>query len=106
VERWLLDVNQQVAFLDNTIKQQSIVAAANPLRLEGKVLPGQEYALQLLAVRSGETSESSQSFLTKTCQITKLSSRKTAQSSTNDVTNQTATVKCGNVEEPIQQPIR
>ncbi|MGI0488313.1 DUF5357 family protein [Pantanalinema rosaneae CENA516] len=97
VERWLLDFNQQVSALQTSVMNQIPGFPENSLwRLEGRVLPGREYAVQFLLVWQGPTAEANGYYFSKTCAISQRQPVVQAKQTSPGVE-----VQCGTIEGPI-----
>jgi hypothetical protein len=106
VERWLLDFNQQMQRVDQTVLNQ-----LNPMKenaywqVAGKILPG-EYNVQLYSIWNGPTADTAGFHYTQTCQITRVAPTDLAGLSSASATTApqvgNARVQCS----PMQGPIR
>jgi hypothetical protein len=99
VERWLLEFNQQIDSLQTTVMNQIPGFPENSLwRLEGRVLPGREYAVQLLLVWQGPTANADNYYFSKTCEI---SQRQQVPRPQPQLSQPGAEVQCGPIAGPI-----
>ncbi len=103
VERWLLNLDQQMETLQNTVIGQSPKISENSFwNIKAQILPG-EYQLRLFAIWKGPTADNKGYFLSKVCQISKVTA--TDFLTTSILTNPTklpqvgtARVQCGAME--------
>lgn len=77
VERWLLQVDQEVIPLEQLVKEQLSPVDENRLwRLRGRVFQGNpDYDLRLFAIWQGPSSAATGYYLTKSCQVTQVRGR-------------------------------
>jgi len=79
VEKWLFKLGPQLEGVRSTVMSQFPDIKENPFwRLEGNVLPGTEYKLDLYAIWQGPTAEANGYYLKKTCQITRVADVRSA----------------------------
>lgn len=105
VERWLLEFDDQLGRLGESVLNQMSKARENSYwRISGQILPG-EYNVQLFSVWEGPSANAEGFYYTQTCQISRVAPVDVAgQSSTTvaplpQVGN--AKVQCGPIEGPI-----
>lgn len=106
VERWLLDFNEQVQQMEQTVLNQLNQVKENSYwQVAGKILPG-EYNVQLFSIWTGPSADSAGFHYTQTCQISRVAPVDVAGLPATTTTNVpqvgNAKVQCG----PIQGPIR
>ena len=97
VERWLINLNPNLIAISDAAKLK-LGADSEPWRLEGKVLPGQEYRVQLWAIWRDPTTKRDREYLIKTCAITRTPGNSAIPASS------VARVQCGSVETPTIAP--
>lgn len=109
VERWLLDLNREMVTVQQDVMQRLPDVGENSLwRLGGRILPGQEYQMQINAMWQGPTADGAGYYLSRTCRITRSENRlfpiRTEASSSPGTTavprEQKATVDCGPISGP------
>lgn len=94
VERWLLDLDQNMTELDQDVRQQLADSPENGLwHLKGRVVSG-VYDLELQAVWSGPSASPGGYYLTKSCQITQVR-RPTLAPTASGRSQAIASVRCG-----------
>jgi hypothetical protein len=104
VERWLLNVDQQTASMQQTIMTQLPKVEENELwQLKGRVAAGTEYTLRLFAIWQGPTADEKGYYLTKDCYITKVAGNRLppGQSAKSQSTTGLASVQCAQVQGPF-----
>jgi hypothetical protein len=104
VERWLLDLDQQMKLIEETVMSQLSEVEENTLwSLQGRTVPGTEYTLQMYAVWQGPTADGKGYYLTKTCQITRGPGTRITVNGQSDAlpTTGLARVECGDVQGPF-----
>jgi hypothetical protein len=104
VERWLLDLDQQMKLIEETVMSQLSEVEENTLwSLQGRTVPGTEYTLQMYAVWQGPTVDGKGYYLTKACQITRGPGTRITVSGQSDAppTTGLARVECGDVQGPF-----
>jgi len=112
VEKWLFKLSPQLEGVRSNVMNQFPDIRENPFwRLEGAVLPGSEYKLDLYAIWQGPTVDAKGYYLTKTCQITRIADVRSAvlplrRGSGGDLTSATQRVRveCGPVSDRIAGP--
>jgi len=97
VERWLINLNPNLVAISDASKLRT-GTDTEPWRLEGRILSGQEYRVQLWAIRRDPQTKRDRDYLTKTCTITRNPGSSLTPAS------QTASVQCGPVETPTIAP--
>lgn len=106
VEKWLLNLNQQLDIVRlNIFERLSSLQENSYWRLEGRVLPGTEYTVQINAIWQGPTATTDGYYLTKTCQVTRVANVRAELSPPNKpaLLNpvQQVKVECGPASGPI-----
>jgi Family of unknown function (DUF5357) len=99
-ERWLFDLKPSMQQVEATVMEQLPPVKENELwHLDGQVLPGTEYQLQMMAVWQGPSADGSGYYVMKPCQITRMSDprRSFAQTVTS---TQIARVTCDTATAP------
>lgn len=96
VERWLINLNPNLMAINDASKLK-LGITSEPWRLEGRILPGQEYRVQLWAIWRDPTRKVDREYLIKTCAITRTPASTVS-------TNPVAKVQCGPVETPTIAP--
>lgn len=105
VERWLLNFNDQLGVLQETIlNQMGKFRENNYWQVQGKILPG-EYNVQFFSVWNGPSASAEGFYYTQTCQISRVAPIDVAGQpggATSLPTVGNAKVQCGPVEGPFQ----
>lgn len=106
VERWLLEFDEQLRRLEETVINQLPRARENEYwTVLGKILPG-EYNLQLFSHWNGPSSDAAGFYYTKTCQISRVAPVDVTGQLSNPVQPLpqvgNAKVECGQVEGPVK----
>jgi len=106
VERWLLDFNQQMSQIDQTVLNQMNQVQENAYwRVAGKILPG-EYNVQLFSIWDGPSADSTGFYYTQTCQISRVApadvSGLPSVSATTMPQVGNAKVQCNAIEGPVR----
>lgn len=107
VERWLLDLNREMPTVQQDVMKRLPNMGENSLwRLAGRVLPGQEYQVQINAVWQGPTADGTGYYLSRNCRITPIENQLfpirigASPSPNTPPRDQKAKVECGAVSGP------
>lgn len=70
VERWLLNLKQQLPSVERTVKTRISEVEENAMwSIDGRVIPGSDYQLELRSVWKGPTADGMPYYLAKVCQV-------------------------------------
>ncbi len=103
VERWLFDLRPQMQQVETIVKGRLTPVAENALwHLDGRVLPRTEYQLRMIASWEGPSANGTGYYLTKSCQITRVTNSRLPIAQTANASTQIARVSCDPVAAPTE----